>query len=191
VAASEREYPLIHFGQGPIQGPLRDTVASWVEPFEPLDFEAGRKAKAWLETNLSAELLPLDTYFVFNDRKEDELFGFMALADAEVRVAPGDLPIMQIRQAIDDPEANHHPATKLVWIARSKSSPRGLGSELFDYALLVATRAKKCALMVDAFDEPTAEELWIRHYDLRKPRDGGEEWSSLWHAVGKADQTFG
>jgi hypothetical protein len=190
VAASEREYPLIHLERGPIRGAARDTVARWVDGFEPLEFEAGRKAKAWLETNLSAEVLPLDSYFVFNDRDEDELYGFMALDEIEVRVAPHDIPIMQVRDAISDPSAEQHRATKLVWIARSQASPAGLGSELFDYALLVATKAGSCALMVDAFDEETAEELWIRRYDLRKPRDGGEGWSSLWHSVGKANQSF-
>jgi hypothetical protein len=190
VAASEREFPLIHLERGPIRGPARDTVAQWAAGFEPLDFEAGRKAKAWLETNLAAEVLPLDSYFVFNDRNEDELYGFMALDEIEIRVSPSDIPIMQVRDAIGDPRAERHPATKLVWIARSKSSPSGFGSELFDYALLLATRKRSCALMVDAFDQETAEKLWIRRYELRKPRDGGEGWSSLWHSVGKADQSF-
>lgn len=97
---------------------------------------------------------------------------------------------MQVRKAIADPRAPKHPATKLVWIARSSDSPAGLGSELFDYALYVATQAGSCALMVDAYDEQTAERLWFRHYDLRKPRDGAAEWSCLWHAVGEADQAF-
>ena len=190
MAPSERQYPLEILEGGPIRGAARDIVSEWIAGFEPLDFEAGRKAKAWLETNLAAEILPLRTYFVFNDKDESELYGFFVLDQIEVKVAAGDIPIMQVRDAIDDPQAERHPATKLVWIARSKASPPGLGSELFDYALLEATRAKSCALMVDAFDEETAEKLWIRHYDLRKPRSGADEWASLWHSVGKADQTF-
>lgn len=190
MAVSERQYPLTFLAPGPIRGEVRDTVARWVAAFEPLDFEAGERAKLWLETNLDAEVLPLETYLVFNDLDEDELFGFFVLADTHVKVAPGDIPIMQVRHAIEDPLAERQPATKLVWIARSKASPPGLGSELFDYALLVATQKSSCALTVDAYDEKTAEELWLRRYDLRKPRDGGDGWSSLWHAVGQADQSF-
>ena len=190
MSASERQFPLEILEPGPIRGPARDIVSGWAASFEPLEFEAGRKAKTWLETNLEAEVLPLRTYFAFNDKDEGELYGFFVLDQIEVKVAAGDLPIMQVRDAIDDPRAERRPATKLVWIARSKASPPGLGSELFDYALLEATRARSCALMVDAFDEETAEKLWIRHYDLRKPRDGADEWTSLWHSVGRADQTF-
>jgi hypothetical protein len=162
----------------------------WVGGFEPLGFEAGRRAKLWLETNLSAENLPLRTYCVFSDVDESELFGFLVLDEIQVEVAPFDIPIMQVRHAVRDPRAEKHPATKLVWIARSSTSPSGFGSELFEHALLVATEVGSCALMVDAYDEKTAEDLWIRHYDLRKPRDGAAEWSCLWHSVGQPDQTF-
>lgn len=190
VAAPERVYPFIVLDKGPIRGELRETALRWIRGFEPLDFEAGRLAKLSLETNLSAEILPFRTYFVFSDVNEEELFAFFMLDEINVHVAPFDIPIMQVRHAIEDPNADTHPATKLVWIARSKASPAGLGSELFDEALLVATEAGSCALMVDAHDEATAENLWIRHYGLRKPRDGAADWSCLWHATGEPDQTF-
>lgn len=190
MAGPEREFPLLILDAGPVRGTVREALQALVEGFDPLDFEAGHKAKLWLSTNLEAEVLPLRTYLVLSDENEDDLFGFFVLDEVEVEVAPSDIPIMQVRHAISDPRAPKHPATKLVWIARSSGSPPGLGSELFDYALYVATRAESCALMVDAYDEQTAERLWFRHYDLRKPRDGAAEWSCLWHAVGEADQSF-
>jgi len=189
VEASEREYPLLVLDPGPIQGQDRIAVADWVGNFEPLEYEAGHSAKAWLETNISAGVVPLTTYLVFSE-DESELFGFFVLSDIEVKVAPFDRPIMKARKSIKDVNVEKHPATKLVWIARSRSSPAGFGAEMFEHALLLATEAGSCALMVDAADEGTAEKLWVAHYDLRKPRDGAADWSCLWHALGEPNESF-
>lgn len=192
TGASERVYPLEILEPGPLGGEFRKQVQQLIEPFEPLEpFEAGKKAKFWLQTNLETENLPHRTYLVFNDEDPGQLFGFFVLDALEIQVSRGDLPIMQVRRAIKDPDAPTQAATKLVWIARHKDSPAGIGAEMFEYALYVAEREGSCALMVDAYDRATAEELWIRRFDLRKPRDGAAEWSCLWHTVGQSDQLFG
>lgn len=160
-----------------------------IDAFEPLEFEAAEKAKAWLETNVSAGNLPLKTYLVFSE-DGTRLFGFFVLDSEEVRVAPEDVPIMQVRHTIDDPRAERQHAVKLVWIARSRSSDPGFGNELFDHALVVAFEDGGCALMVEPYDEETAERLWIEHFHLRKPREGTTGWTCLWHALRPADQTF-
>lgn len=183
----ERDYPVGGLDPGRIPPGVRAHLLGLIERFEPLPFEAGEKAKLWLETNVSAGVLPLSTYFGFSE-DESEVFGFFAIDQIEVKVAPGDTPVMQVRHRLD-PEAEKQPATKLVWIARSQSSPAGFGAELFDYALALATEAGSCALTVDAYDEET-EKMWQRNYDLREPRRGSEEWSCLWHAVGQAPQDF-
>ena len=191
AAERERVYGLVVLDPGPLGGDYRKQVQEWIEPFEPLEpFEAGKKAKLWLETNLETENLPHRTYLVFNDEDPDQLFGFFVLDSLEVQVSPGDVPIMQVRHAIKDPGAPTHPATKLVWISRHNDSPSGIGEEMFEYALYVAEEEGSCALMVDAFDQATAEKLWIKCFDLREPRDGATEWSCLWHTVGEPDQTF-
>lgn len=188
--ASEREYPLLVRDLGPVEGQERVELGKWVAGFEPLDdFEAGRRAKAWLETSISAGVIPLTTYLVFSE-DESELYGFFVLDKVEVEVAPFDRPIMKARKVIEDVNVEKHPATKLVWIARSDSSPSGFGSEMFEHALLLATEAGSCALMVDAADQDTAEKLWIKHYDLRKPREGTADWSCLWHALGESNESF-
>jgi len=188
----ERVFGLAILEPGPLGGDYRRQIQQWIDPFEPLEpFEAGKKAKLWLQTNLETENLPHRTYLVFNDEDPDQLFGFFVLDSLDVQVSPGDVPIMQVRHAIKDPDAPAQPATKLVWIARHKDSPAGIGAEMFEYALYVAEREGSCALMVDAYDQTTAEELWIKCFDLRKPRDGASEWSCLWHTVGEPDQTFG
>jgi hypothetical protein len=191
VGSSEREYPLLVLEPGPIRGEGRDAVAQWVADFEPLDddFDAGHSAKAWLETNISAGVVPLDTYLVFSE-EESELFGFFVLDEVEVEVAPYDRPIMKAHKSIDDVNVKRHPATKLVWIARSSTSPKGFGAEMFEHALVLATEARSCALLVDAADEDTAEKLWIGHYEFRKPRDGAAEWSCLWHSLGELNESF-
>lgn len=187
----ERVFPLVVIEAGPLGGAYRDQVQRWIESFEPLEpFDAGKKAKLWLETNLETENLPHRTYLVFSDEDEDQLFGFFVLDSLDVEVAPGDVPIMQVRQAIQNPRAHSHPATKLVWIARHQESPAGIGAEMFEYALFVAEEEGSCALMVDAYDKETAEELWIKRFDLRQPRAGASQWSCLWHTVGEANQTF-
>jgi hypothetical protein len=157
--------------------------------FEPLEFEAAEKAKAWLETSVSSGKLAMKTYLVFSEDGA-RLFGFFVLDDAEVEVAPGDVPIMIVRDTIKDPRAKKQHAVKLVWIVRSIESDAGFGNELFDHALVLATEAGGCALMVEPYDEETAEKLWIDHFDLRKPRTGTADWTCLWHALGTADQTF-
>jgi hypothetical protein len=189
VQASEREYPLLVLDPGPIQGLDRIAVAEWIADFEPLKYQAGHSPKAWLETNISAGVVPLTTYLVFSE-DESELYGFFVLDGIEVNVAPFDRPIMKAQKSIKDINVEKHPATKLVWIARSESSPPGFGAEMFEHALLLAIEAGSCALMVDAADEETAEKLWIGHYDLRKPRDGAADWSCLWHALGELNESF-
>ncbi len=191
TAERERVYPLQIIEPGPIGGDYRKQVQQWIEAFEPLEpFEAGTKAKLWLQANLETENLPHRTYLVFNDEDPDQLFGFFVLDSLDVQVSPGDVPIMQVRHVVKDPHAHAQPATKLVWIARHRDSPSGIGAEMFEYALYVAEEAGSCALMVDAYDQATAEELWIKRFDLRQPRAGASEWSCLWHTVGEPDQTF-
>jgi len=148
-----------------------------------------RQAKAWLETSVSSGKLAFKSYLVFSEDGR-RLFGFFALDSQEVQVAAEDVPIMQVRKTIDDPSAERQRAAKLVWIARSRRSDAGFGNELFDHALVVATEDGGCALMVEPYDQKTAEKLWIDHFHLRKPRAGAPGWTCLWYALGEADQTF-
>lgn len=187
--ASERDYPLVVFQPGPIPRGVRDALMALIGAFEPLDFEAAEKAKAWLETNVSSGRLPMKTHLVFSE-DGSKLFGFFVLDDEEVEVAPGDVPIMVVRDTIENPNATKQRAVKLVWIARSCESDSGFGNQLFDHALVLAWEAGGCALMVEPYDEETAEKLWIEHFHLRKPRAGAEDWTCLWHALGKANQDF-
>jgi hypothetical protein len=188
--APERDYPLLVLEAGPIHGGLREEMMRFISAFVPLEFEAADKAKAWLETNVSAGILPLKTYLVFSE-DEAELLGFFVIDEMDVRVAPEDVPIMQVRKAIDDPKAETQRAMKLVWIARSLSSDPGFGNELFEHALLLAWEAGGCALMVEPYDQETAERLWRKHFHMREPRGGTDDWTCLWHAVGEANQDWG
>jgi len=188
---TEREYPLLHLPRGSIRHILDEELRELVHAFEPLDFDPGRKAKAWLEINVGASVMPLDTYLVFSE-DESQLLGFFVLELLEVHVAPGDVPIMQLRGRIDDPSTAQR-AVKLVWIVRSTSSPSGFGGELFEHALAFAIEAGACALLVEPYDDATAQRLWLDHFELRQPRSGSEkpeEWACLWHALGTPTQDF-
>jgi hypothetical protein len=187
---SERDYPSVTFNPRVLSDQERREIAAWLLTFEPLDFEAARQTKLWIETNLAAGTFPYTTVFVFAGDGSDELFGCFVMDQMEVEVARDDIPIMQVRKAIKEPRVRRHPATKIVWMARSKSSPAGLGQQMFNHALKVAEEDGCCAVMVDAYDQETAEKLWIRTYHLRKPRPGAADWSCLWHSVGQADQSF-
>lgn len=189
MAVGEPNYPLLVLEAGPIPRGMRDGLMGLIRAFEPLQFEAAEKAKAWLETSVSSGKLAFKTYLVFSE-DGNRLFGFFALDRQEVRVAPGDVPIMQVRETIVDPQAETQHAVKLVWIVRSVASDAGFGNELFDHALVFATEDGGCALMVEPYDEATAEKLWIRHFYLRKPRDGSASWTCLWYPLGEPDQTF-
>lgn len=185
----EPDYPLVALEPGPLSRGVRDGLMPLIEEFEPLRFEAAEKAKAWLETNVSAGVVPMKTYLVFSEDGE-KLYGFFVLQEEEVGVAPEDIPIMIVRDRIDDPHAEKQLAVKLVWIVRSIDSDCGFGNQLFEHVLVLATEAGGCAVMVEPYDEETAEKLWIEHFHLRKPRAGAEEWTCLWHALGEADQSF-
>lgn len=189
MAATEQNYLLEVVPAGPIERPARDGLMPFIERFEPLDFEAAHKAKAWLETNVSASKLPWDTYLVYSEDGA-KLLGFFVLAEEEVQVEPGDIPIMQVRHTIQNPRAETQRAAKLIWIARSHDSDAGLGGELFEHALVVAYEAGCCALMVEPYDPETAEKLWVGHFELREPRTGTDSWTCLWHPLVEADQTF-
>ena len=149
----EKEYPLLHLPPGPVR--LDDETLAAVGHFEPLRFSAAQKAITWLQVNLDAGRLPLDTYLVFSEDNR-ELYGFFVLELVEICIASGDVPIIQVRKKLADPLAPQ-PALKLVWIARSESSPKGFGQELFDQALAFALEADACALLVEPYDEATAK----------------------------------
>lgn len=187
--APEPNYPFVVLDAGPIPRGMRDGLMGLIRVFEPLEFEAAGKAKAWLETSVSSGKLAFRTYLVFSEDGR-RLFGFFALDDEEVQVAPEDVPIMQVRNTIDNPSAEMQHAVKLVWIVRSCASDAGFGNELFDHALVFATEAGGCALLVEPYDEETAEKLWLRHFHLRKPREGSAGWTCLWYPLGEPNQTF-
>lgn len=187
--ASEPNFPFVVLEAGSIPRGMRDGLMGLIRAFEPLEFEAAEKAKAWLETSVSSGKLAFKTYLVFSENGR-RLFGFFALDDQEVQVAPEDVPIMQVRNTIDDPNADMQHAVKLVWIARTRASDAGFGNELFDHALVFATEAGGCALLVEPYDEETAEKLWIEHFHLRKPRKGSADWTYLWYPLGEPNQTF-
>lgn len=187
--ASEREYPVATLSAGPLAPGLRDPLMRLLEGFEPLEFKAAEKAKAWLETSVSAGNLGFDTHLAFSEDGE-RLFGFFAVGEEDVQVAPGDIPAMVVRKTIDDPEAETQHAMQLVWIARSRESNSGFGDELFNHALVLGMEAGACALTVEPYDEPTEKKLWLEHFHFRKPRKGSSGWTRLWFPVGKANQDF-
>jgi len=189
LGAGERDYPVFRLEKGQLPRGLAEHLTPMIRKFEPLSFEAADKAKAWLETSVSSGSLGFDTYLALS---EDllHIVGFFALGEEEVEVAPGDLPIMQARKVIKNPNAKRQRALKLVWIARCQTSPPGFGNDLFDHALVVAYEAGGCAVMVEPYDEATAKKLWLEHFELRKPRDGAADWRCLWYALGQPYQDF-
>jgi hypothetical protein len=182
-------YPALVLEPGPIPGWQQEMAEDWATAFDPLDFDAGHRAKAWLETNLSTGVVPLLTYLVYSE-DDSESYGLFALDQVEIDVAPFDRPILKARHAIEDVNVGRHPATKLVWVARAGCSPSGFGAEMFEHAMLKAAERGSCALLVDAADQETAERLWMKHYDMRQPRDGAAQWTSLWHPLGEANEDF-
>lgn len=189
MGAGERDYPVFRLARGPLERGLAEHLLPMIREFEPLGFEAAIKAKAWLETSVSSGSLGFDTYLALSEDLR-HIIGFFALGEEEVEVAPGDLPIMLVRKVLENPDAEKQRALKLVWIARSCTSPTGFGNDLFDHALVIAFEAGGCAVMVEPYDEATAKKLWLDHFQLRKPRDGAAGWQCLWYALGQADQGF-
>lgn len=190
MASASPDYIVVRFDPGPIEPGMREVLLDYVDRFEPLDFEAGHKAKAWLDGAIRTGRLAIPTELVLSE-DQSELVGFFAVDDIEVEIAAGDVGVMQMRKVVKDPNASKHKATKLVWIARSRTSQKGLGGEMFEEALAIADIAESCALMLEPYDDAT-EGIWTDRFDLRRPRRGGaEEWSnSLWHPVGDPPQDF-
>lgn len=185
--ASERDYPLFTLPKGPIAPGTREILTRLIDDFEPLPFEAARKAKAWLETSVDSGALAFEVPLGFSEDSR-RLLGFCALTEEEVKVAPGDVPIMEVRGTIDDRNATLQKAVKLVWIARSAESDPGFGNQLFNHSLVVAHEAGACALMVEPYDDETRDRLWIEHFHLWKPRVGSPDWTCLWYPLGTPPQ---
>jgi hypothetical protein len=179
----ENEYRLLHLAPGSVGG-LSRTIVEAIEAFECLPFKPARQATEWLNLNIRAGRLPMDTYLVLTVDGAT-LLGFFVLELGTIHVARGDLPIIQIRQKIEDPDSPQV-ALRLVWIARSCNAPDGFGRELFDETLVKAIEANAVAILVEPADEATAKRLWIDHFHLRSPRpdnDHPDEWQYLWYAV--------
>ncbi len=192
ATSSERELPLVRLPRGPIRG-LAGSLQSAIRGFSPLDFEPGRRAADWLRVNTETGILPLDTYLVL-DETSSELLGFFVLEPAEVRVAPGDFPVIQVRTRLGDSERRVK-AMKLVWIVRSATSPEGFGEDLFNEALARALEFGAVAVLVEPYDRETADRLWVRHFHCRQQRRNSEfpdEWGGhYWYPLGLPDQTWG
>ncbi len=200
LIAPEREYPLQILRAGPIAGELRDEIMRYVRSFEPLEREAARKAKAWLETNIEGGVLPQDVRLVYSE-DESQLFGFFVVDEIDVQPPPRDIERMQVRKTtvataesrktIKDPRAPTQRAMKLVWIARSVDSTPDVGAEMFDHAVQLGEEADCCAMMIEPYDDETARRLWIEHYEFIAGDGDDDDWSScLWYALGEPDQTF-
>jgi hypothetical protein len=200
LMAAEREYPLQILPAGPIVGELREEIMKYVQDFEPLEREAARKAKAWLETNVEGGVLPQEVRLVYSE-DESQLLGFFVIDEIDVKPSPREVERMQVRKnttsgaeglkTIENPRAATQRAMKLVWIARSINSTEDVGSEMFDHAVQLGEEAGCCAIMVEPYDDETAKRLWMEHYEFIEGEGDDDEWSScLWYPLGEPDQTF-
>lgn len=183
---------LIPLAAGPIPSGDMELLPQ-VKEFQPLDREAGRKAAEWLRVNFETGTMPLDTFLVF-DGEMRELLGFFVLDKLEVAFARADQPILEVRdRSLQGRKLIQ--ATKLVWIARSRGSAKGFGSEMFDQVLVRAIESGSAAVVMEPFDDETAHDLWKIHFECRHPRADSTSSECLedfmWHSLGDPPQEFG
>lgn len=172
----------------PADWPAEVTAA--IEAFEPLPYDAGRRAAEWLKRVSGAEALPLDLYLLVH-RGSGDLFGFFVIEPETVVISRGDAPVVQVRTGIVDP-AEEQASSLLVWMARSKYAPPGFGEFLFEAVVADAVARGSSLIRVSPADTETEERIWVGRFNFRRPRADSEVgWVFLWYGVGEPDQTFG
>ena len=192
---SEQENFLVPLSAGSVKT-IDPGIVDAIQRFEPMGFEPGAKAAEWLKLNVETGVLPLDTHLVVTDLGDHpDLIGFFVVEEMEVKVASDDLPIVEVRNRGIN-RASPLRAVKLVWIARAETAPEGFGEELFDEVLVKAVEARAVVVIVQPYDDDTAESLWKAHFHCKEPRPGwvfpeDEKTTFLWYPVGEADQSFG
>jgi len=175
-----------------VESGLPRNLAEAFDAFEPLPFDAARGAKDWLRSCIDQEEDPMVTVFALDpDRKR--LCGFFVLGFTTITLAPGDRPIVEVAHKLKEPHAPQI-AAEIAWIARDRSTERGFGRDLFDYAVALAIDYRAIAMVVTPHDDRTAEKLWVNRYRFRPPRQvttGSEQvQSKLWYPVYKYEASW-
>lgn len=177
----------------------RESIANGVPPrllaaierFEPLGFDAARDATAWLHNCLADGNDPMSTVLVLDST--DRLQGFFVLGYTTVTLAPGDQPIVEVAKKLEDP-SRPQVAAEIAWIVRSRTTEKGFGRDLFDYAVRLAMDDGAIAMVVTPHDDITAQKVWIDRYRFRPPRQSGSSQGldppKLWFPVFKYEASW-
>jgi len=144
-------------------GDDRDALLNAVERFESVDCPAGRAAADWLREDSLDNHGSTVTYLLLRDGRVE---GFYALSSAQVR-----LSMRHRRQLVNDRGERYldlrplQPASLVAWIAK-RNGAESTGRELLMHAFSTALQASELqasiALVLDPYDEETAE-MWLRY----------------------------
>lgn len=155
--------------------PALADVTEAVASFEPIDTPAGHAAASWLTSSALEEHPSVATHLLL---KNGRVEGFVALAAGSI-----ELTGRKRREANRKPLHGVQPATVIRWMARHKDADPGVGRELLLYATALALEASErlgsIALVLNAYDDATAEHLMHEYPFLRADKSGRTLWAPL------------
>lgn len=195
-ALNPTDLPTVVLTPADVEQGISPHLAELIDRFDPLAFEAGADATAWLQRKIKERSLPITTVLVTNSQKT-QLCGFIcmgftaiALSADEQRTA--EVGIVQRGQKVED-LCEPRLAANISWIARGSDTRKGFGQRLFDCAVNWAIDNRAIAMVVTPHDEETARKVWIGRFHFRQPRpqdqpDGAP--SRLWYPVHSPEPIF-
>jgi hypothetical protein len=147
-------------------------LAQVVQEFEPLDFDAGRRAAEFLKEEALTNDGSTKTYvLVSNDRVE----GFIAMCTCEVELIP------KHSKEVGVPHRRRLPGVLLTWVAKHRDATcdgKALVEVAYGLASEVAEKVGAVAFALDPMDEDIAK-VWREKYSFRNTRDDRRLWTSI------------
>lgn len=195
-APNPTELPTVVLTPADVEKGISADHAQLIDGFDPLPFEAGADAKAWLQQQIREGSLPVTTVLV-TDSERKRLCGFICIGFTTIALSPdeqrtAEVGIVQRGRKIEE-LCEPHLAANISWIARAANTRKGFGQLLFDCAVNWTIDNRAIAMVVTPHDEATARKVWIGRFRFRQPRpqdqpDGAP--SRLWYPVHSPEPIF-
>ena len=161
-----------------------DDLLERAADFEPLDFEAGRAAAAWLR-QAAQDGVAVDGTRLAVDERSGALLGFVATRRTTFTLTKSRRVALQLRRF--QLRSGDQPAIAIDWVARSARTPPGFGRQLLLATIAGALADGAGALIVEPSDEGTRE-MWRRQYRFvpfeARQHEGYSHPEWLWFPLG-------
>lgn len=163
-------------------------IAEAVDHFEPVDNDAGRAAAAWLKNSALGDYPSTATWLAYHNQRIE---GFFAICSSEVTLYERQRKKHLGREGRSREHRLHpqQPASLITWLGKHVNAAMA-GDSILHYAAYIATQVAEqqgnIALVLDPFDEETAE-FWRDRYSFLRSAKAGRLWIPLHDEEDEAD----